>query len=573
MPDTTFVDNDLSAANRVNAAWLNMVNRLVNDIDGTTATTGPSLVSYDPSVAYTAGLGQFLNRVYAQTADELAAGVTPTNYWYPVGQVERYGAAGDNATDDLAAFDDALLAVPNGGAIYLTPGKTYRLSAAWTWPDTKLRVRVYFRGAILRADHTGHGIVMTSLNENYGQHVLYEPYIQGPNVSYPNSAAELAGTSTGAAVLLGSGNTNAAAAFGNEFHNPRFQGFRYGMSLQAALWCKVYGGFSRFNQYGIYIDGGQTNGNNWYGHQVRENRVRGLFSTGNTSGSLTNATANMFHGGGFETNIPYRGDNPAGYSGGYPSALDTTGTGVAVFLTNSYDFLFDGDCYFENHNYSVWINGSSDNNSFERCRFDGGGGGRTGGVLLDTSGTSYNTFSRCTKVCTTATEINVETFNANQDHNQFLDCEGFNFIAANLTSVPFVRNNRKNQSGGGMAFASLAVPKQGVVDDVSVGTTPGFISAVNTATATLYAYGYGEITFASVIAGAAGNTTITTINIGTMRNCFLLLRNYQVTRNVVITHDGATGPIVLAAGVNKTLNTYNAQVLFWINSLGHLVEV
>jgi hypothetical protein len=117
------------------------------------------------------------------------------------------------------------------------------------------------------------------------------------------------------------------------------------------------------------------------------------------------------------------------------------------------------------------------------------------------------------------------------------------------------------------------VPKQGVVDDVSVGTSPGQISAVNTATATLYAYGFGEITFGSVVAGAAGNTTITTIDIGLMRNCFLLLRNYQVTRSVTITHDGATGPIVLKAGANKVLNTYNSQVLFWINSLGHLVEI
>jgi hypothetical protein len=510
--------------------------------------------------------------VFGRTTSEIAAGVTPSNYAYQPGDVRRYGAVGDGVTDDLGAFVSALSATPNGGSLSLEPGKTYRLSGPWVWPNTRYRIKVYFNGAVIRADHTGDGIVMTSLNENYGQHVLYEPFIQGPNVSYPMSAAELAGTSTGAAVRLGAGGTNAAAAFGNEFHNPRFQGFRYGVSMQAALWCKFYGGFSRFNLYGIYIDGGQTNGNNWYGHNVRENRERGLFSTGNTSGSLTNATANVFHGGGFETNIPYRGDNPPGYSGGYPTSLDVTGKGVAVFLTNTYDCVFDG-VYFENHNYSVLLNGSSDNNSFERCRFDGGGGGRTGGVLLDTSGTAFNTFSRCTKICTSSTEVNVETFNANQTDNQFLDCEGFNFIAANLVSIPFVRNNRKNQAGGGTPFAGLAVPKQGVVDDVSVGTSPGQISAVNTATATLYAYGFGEITFGSVVAGAAGNTTITTINIGSMRNCFLLLRNYQVTRSVTITHDGATGPIVLKAGANKVLNTYNSQVLFWINSLGHLVEI
>lgn len=41
---------------------------------------------------------------YAQTAAEAAAGVTPTNFAYPPGDVRRYGAVGDGVTDDTTAI-------------------------------------------------------------------------------------------------------------------------------------------------------------------------------------------------------------------------------------------------------------------------------------------------------------------------------------------------------------------------------------------------------------------------------------------------------------------------------------
>lgn len=50
-------------------------------------------------------IGQFL---YPRTAAEIAAGVTPTLYFYPPGDVRRYGAVGDGITDDSFAFQQAL---------------------------------------------------------------------------------------------------------------------------------------------------------------------------------------------------------------------------------------------------------------------------------------------------------------------------------------------------------------------------------------------------------------------------------------------------------------------------------
>lgn len=48
--------------------------------------------------------------LYPRTAAEIAAGVTPTNYFYPPKDIRRYGAAIDNSTNDLQSFIDCLAA-------------------------------------------------------------------------------------------------------------------------------------------------------------------------------------------------------------------------------------------------------------------------------------------------------------------------------------------------------------------------------------------------------------------------------------------------------------------------------
>jgi hypothetical protein len=50
-------------------------------------------------------LGEYL---YPRTAAEIAAGITPTDYAYPEGNVKRYGAVGDGVTDDSDAIQRAI---------------------------------------------------------------------------------------------------------------------------------------------------------------------------------------------------------------------------------------------------------------------------------------------------------------------------------------------------------------------------------------------------------------------------------------------------------------------------------
>ena len=52
------------------------------------------------------GIGAAL---YPRTAGEIAATVTPTDYQYPPGDVRRYGAVINGSTDDVQAFNNALL--------------------------------------------------------------------------------------------------------------------------------------------------------------------------------------------------------------------------------------------------------------------------------------------------------------------------------------------------------------------------------------------------------------------------------------------------------------------------------
>lgn len=71
--------------------------------------------------------------LYPQTAAEISASVTPTNYGYPALDVRRYGAAGDwngsSGTDNLTAFNNAFLVANVSGGVVTVPSGNFRISA------------------------------------------------------------------------------------------------------------------------------------------------------------------------------------------------------------------------------------------------------------------------------------------------------------------------------------------------------------------------------------------------------------------------------------------------------------
>lgn len=73
---------------------------------------------------------QFLGRIiYPRTQAEIDAGVTPTFYIYPEGNVKRYGATGNGVTDDTTACQTALNVGSFGGNSVYFPEGRYRITA------------------------------------------------------------------------------------------------------------------------------------------------------------------------------------------------------------------------------------------------------------------------------------------------------------------------------------------------------------------------------------------------------------------------------------------------------------
>lgn len=68
-------------------------------------------------------IGEYL---YPRTTAEIAAGVTPTDYSYPPGDVRRYGAVGDDSTNCTTAIQAAIDQNSEGGSPVFVPEGTFQ---------------------------------------------------------------------------------------------------------------------------------------------------------------------------------------------------------------------------------------------------------------------------------------------------------------------------------------------------------------------------------------------------------------------------------------------------------------
>lgn len=518
--------------------------------DNLTIPDNASEVTYNP-----AGTGAVARTVEAKLRDVVS--------------VKDFGAVGNGVADDTAAIQAAITSMSNGSALSFVGGATYRVTAPIVVPPSLTGCVFVGNGATIRADHNGDGLVMIATNQNFSRHKVYDLTIRGPNVSYPNNAGELAGTSTGAALKMGYDNTsNTVAGYLTSFYNCTFTNFYQGVYLQATILVNFYGGYISFNQFGVYVDGGQTNANTFYGVGIRENRVIGVYSSGRTGGSLSNATHNVFHSCEIETNIPY--DLSAG---GYPATFNAA-LGHGIKLWNSYDWIFDS-CYLENHNYSVVLDGSSDDNRFKSCRFDGGGAGgvRPGSVVIGGTSCNNNVFTDCKMVDYVGyAEGTFQNLSSTNKLNQLIDCIGFSFNPSYVLDWPTIQNLRKAQgvAGNGQPFGALIIPSQGILNNPTSGTGQGQINGIGTSSATLNAFGYSHFVLGNQI---TGNTTITAIS--NMRpGQLLVITNYQVAYTVTIASATAgTGGIVLDGLLPVALTEYGQTISLFCNEIGQIVEV
>ena len=101
----------------------------------TTPLTGAELVPLVQSgvTKQTALTNTLAQPYYAKTFAEDVAGVTPTYYTYPAGDVRRYGAVGNGTADDTVALQAAITACIQGGVEMFLPGTSsgaYKITTA-----------------------------------------------------------------------------------------------------------------------------------------------------------------------------------------------------------------------------------------------------------------------------------------------------------------------------------------------------------------------------------------------------------------------------------------------------------
>lgn len=114
-------------------AILQEIDKNVSDVDARITTNASGIATNVVNIASNASAISGListpgsTPLYPISAAETAAGVTPADYSYPVGYVERYGGAGDDATDNKAAIDNAILACQGTGVPIVFGAGIYRI--------------------------------------------------------------------------------------------------------------------------------------------------------------------------------------------------------------------------------------------------------------------------------------------------------------------------------------------------------------------------------------------------------------------------------------------------------------
>ncbi len=463
---------------------------------------------------------------------------------------------GEVVTDAGATINKAFACVGSSSSVELT-ASNYPITTTITFPPDKEKIKLFstHRSTISVPAGSLNAIDCTATNEGSSAHIVEGLYILGTNVYYVG-ASGYTQNNTGAGIRMqrpAGDTTNTATAYNVVVRDCVIYKMKYGIRLRCVINCHFEDLDIRFNNYGVYFDGGMSNANDFSGCMITTNATAGVYSAGTTGGALTESTNNVFHNCIMESNHPYQ----AGTIGD-PAVVG----GFAIYLNNSFDWVFD-NCYTEDHEWSVYLTGGSKGNQFKNNR-SGPGGGGLDAIMLSGATTWNNIFSQCKSTVVALTNANFCSDNANQIGNQVLDCEGINFISGSVLTMPYIRNIRGNLNVGSDKGYGQIGSNPSSQRQASEGTTPGDITGLATATATLHVRGISEVLLGSGVAAAAGNTTITTID-GKTPGQFLAVYNYQATRTVTIKADsGMTGQIVPKGGVDVVFNNYGQFVLFYI---------
>lgn len=462
--------------------------------------------------------------------------------------IKQFGAKGDGVTDDTNSIQTALNKVPNNSAIYFPYG-TYLTTAPLVFKTNSTNLRLYSNGkSIIKANHTGDCLVLTSLNENYGNHVIENLVIQGVNNYYSGTANF---TSQGSGI-------NLTRAYYNDIHNCNIIGFKNGILINGSIHNTVTGNcFISNNEIGILINGNASNVNQINNTRIRLNSKRGISIEGSSGSPFP--TANIIDNCYIETNIPYPHQN----GGNAPS--DSTG----IYISSGYNNIVN-NCYFENMVSAIYIANSADGNKVSNSFFTSSGAVYERYCTINISGdySNNNSILNCYAPNTENVNNAVITSTNGQTNNQFINCQGFNFSFPN-NARPDILNCIPSVVNTGYANAAISMPRAGYLENPGEGTGRGHISGIGTTNATLNAQSYGEVFFGTQI---TADTTITNIS-NLQKGQIITLFNYQIAHKITIKAGDGINGIQLNNNQDCVLDSYSDSITLYMTQFGKLIEI
>lgn len=461
--------------------------------------------------------------------------------------VKQFGAKGDGVTDDTNAIQTALNKVPNNSAIYFPYG-TYLTTAPLVFKTNSINLRLYSNGkSIIKANHTGDCLVLTALNENYGNHLIENLVIQGVNNYYGGTSKF---TSKGSGI-------NLTRAYYNDIHNCNILGFKNGVLINSSIHNTITGNcFISNNEIGVLINGNAPNVNQICNARIRLNSKRGISIEGSTPGY---PTANIIDNCYIESNIPY----PNVTGGNAPS--DSTG----IYISKGFNNIIN-NTYFENLASAIYITNSGDGNKISNSFFTSSGSQyeRYSTINIIGDNCNNNSILNCYAPGTENVNNAVITSTNGQTNNQFINCQGFNFSFPN-NARPDILNCIPSAGNAGYANAAISMPRAGYLENPGEGTGRGQINGIGTTNATLNAQSYGEVYFGNQI---TADTTITNIT-NLQRGQIITLFNYQIAHKITIKAGDGINGIQLNNNQDCVLDNYSDSLTLYYTHFGRIIEI
>ena len=184
-------------------------------------TSGANLVGFNNTT-----VGAVLSTVYGQTAAEIAASITPTNWGYPQGYLERYGggvSASASANDTALTNALAVVTAANGGTVWALAAGTYSFASSHSIAANAIRLIGGGKGATI-LNYTGSGTFLTQTSAA-GRCEINGFQIKGT-------------AQTGTGLALGDTSGNATLS---RYKDLLFTGFNTGCRMGGGTWLTFEG--------------------------------------------------------------------------------------------------------------------------------------------------------------------------------------------------------------------------------------------------------------------------------------------------------------------------------------------